>query len=192
MKAGRLRHALLLGMGGSSLGPEVLAKTFGARPGFPELLVLELHRSGPDRPVRGDHRSGRTLYIVSSKSGSTLEPDILHRYFYAKAEAALGAGKAGQRFIAVTDPGSKLEERARRDGFAHVFHGDPAIGGRYSVLSNFGMVPAAVIGLDARAIFDGLAPMVRACGASAPPAANPGFQLGVTLGVARPRPAATR
>jgi len=184
VKAAGYSHALLLGMGGSSLGPEVLAKTFGSERGFPELLVLD--STDPDQIARiqGAIDPARTLYIVSSKSGSTLEPDILHRYFFALAERALGTGKAGARFIAVTDPGSQLEETARRDGFAHVFHGDPAIGGRYSVLSNFGMVPAAVIGLEARAIFETAATMVRACGASAPPAANPGFVLGALLGAA--------
>ncbi len=184
VKAAGYAHALLLGMGGSSLGPEVLAKTFGAAPGFPDLQILDSTDPAQIARVQASIDPANTLFIVSSKSGSTLEPDILHRYFFEVAEKALGAGKAGARFIAVTDPGSKLEEMARRDGFAHVFHGDPAIGGRYSVLSNFGMVPAAVIGLDARAIFETVGTMARACGASAPPAANPGFALGALLGVA--------
>ncbi|MDQ2859676.1 MAG: bifunctional transaldolase/phosoglucose isomerase [Pseudomonadota bacterium] len=184
VRAGGYAHALLIGMGGSSLGPEVLAKTFGHEPGFPKLLVLDSTDPAQIARTQAMIDPANTLFIVSSKSGSTLEPDILHRYFFALAEKAMGAGNAGARFIAVTDPGSKLEETARRDGFAHVFHGDPAIGGRYSVLSNFGMVPAAVIGLDIRAIFDTEATMVRACGASAPPAANPGFVLGALLGTA--------
>ncbi len=177
-------HALLLGMGGSSLGPEVLAKTFGPRPGFPNLVVLD--STDPDQVSRVARSidPARTLFIVSSKSGSTLEPDVLYRYFHDVAEAALGAGAAGARFIAVTDPGSDLEKTAKRDGFARVFHGDPAIGGRYSVLSNFGMVPAAVLGLDVRAIFETVRTMVFACGPSAPPAANPGFVLGYVMGVA--------
>ncbi|MBA3810422.1 MAG: bifunctional transaldolase/phosoglucose isomerase [Caulobacteraceae bacterium] len=184
VKSAGYRHALLLGMGGSSLGPEVLAKTFGPEPGFPELLVLDSTDPAQIARVEAMIDPAATLFIVSSKSGSTLEPDILHRYFFAAAEKALGAGKAGGRFIAVTDPGSKLEATARRDGFAHVFPGDPAIGGRYSVLSNFGMVPAAVLGLDPRALFDAAAPMVLACQESAPPAANPGFVLGAALGAA--------
>jgi transaldolase/glucose-6-phosphate isomerase len=184
VKAAGYGHALLLGMGGSSLGPEVLAKTFAPAARHPKLLILDSTDPAQIARVGGLIDPANTLFIVSSKSGSTLEPDILHRYFFALAEKALGAGKAGARFIAVTDPGSKLEETARRDGFAHVFHGDVAIGGRYSVLSNFGMVPAAVIGLDVRAIFETTAAMVRACGASAPPAANPGFVLGALLGVA--------
>ena len=177
-------HALLLGMGGSSLGPEVLAKTFGAASGYPKLLVLDSTDPAQIARVEAMIDPARTLFIVSSKSGSTLEPDILCRYFFDVARKALGAGKAGARFIAVTDPGSKLEETARRDGFAHVFPGDPAIGGRYSVLSNFGMVAAAVIGMDVRQIFETAAVMVRACGPSAPPSANPGFILGAVLGVA--------
>ncbi len=183
VKSTGYKHALLLGMGGSSLGPEVLAKTFGAKPGFPELLVLDSTDPVQVARFEGMIDPANTLFIVSSKSGSTLEPDVLHRYFFDLVEERLGKGKAGERFIAVTDPGSALEEAAKRDGFAGVFHGDPSIGGRYSVLSHFGMVPAAVIGLDVRAVFEGLEPMVRACGASAPPASNPGFALGVLLGV---------
>ncbi|HXU99757.1 MAG TPA: bifunctional transaldolase/phosoglucose isomerase, partial [Caulobacteraceae bacterium] len=184
VKAAGYGHAVLLGMGGSSLGPEVLARTFGPAAGHPRLLVLD--STDPDQIGRIEGRIdlAKTLFIVSSKSGSTLEPDILHRYFYAKVSAAIGADKAGARFIAVTDPGSNLEKAARDDGFAHVFHGDPAIGGRYSVLSNFGMVPAAVLGLDVAAFLASARMMARSCGASAPPAANPGVQLGLMLGLA--------
>ena len=182
-KAG-FKHALLLGMGGSSLGPEVLARSFGAAPGFPELLVLDSTDPVQVARIEGMIDPATTLFIVSSKSGSTLEPDVLHRYFYDLTEEMLGKGKAGAHFVAVTDPGSKLEESAHRDGFLRVFHGDPEIGGRYSVLSNFGMVPAAVIGLDVRKIFETTRTMVRSCGPGAPPKANPGFQLGAFLGAA--------
>jgi transaldolase/glucose-6-phosphate isomerase len=184
VKAAGYAHAVLLGMGGSSLGPEVLAATFPPAAGHPRLLVLD--STDPDQIARIEAAidPARTLFIVSSKSGSTLEPDILHRYFYARVEAALGQGRAGAHFIAVTDPGSDLEKAAKADGFAAVFPGRPDIGGRYSVLSNFGMVPAAVIGLDVRALYDTVALMVRACAASAPPAANAGVRLGVMLGTA--------
>ncbi len=177
-------HALLLGMGGSSLGPDVLATTFGPQTGHPTLLMLD--STSPDQIARIEAAidPARTLFIVSSKSGSTLEPDILHRYFFAVVEKALGAGEAGSRFVAVTDPGSKLEGTAKDNGFAEVFPGDPAIGGRYSVLSNFGMAPAAAMGLDVRAMFETAGFMVRACGPNAPPAASPGIALGVALGVA--------
>ena len=178
------RHALLLGMGGSSLGPDVLAKTFGSAAGSPELLILD--STDPVQVARTATLidPATTLFIVASKSGSTLEPDVLHRYFWDLTQKALGAGAAGAHFIAITDPGSKLEATARADGFADVFLGDPAIGGRYSALSPFGMVPAAVIGLDVRAIFAGAAAMVHACGPGAPPAANPGLALGILMGVA--------
>ncbi len=177
-------HALLLGMGGSSLGPEVLATTFGAAAGFPALLVLDSTDPAQVARVAGLIEPARTLFIVASKSGSTLEPDVLHAYFHDLAETALGAGEAGARFIAITDPGSKLEAQARTQGFWRIFYGVKTIGGRYSALSNFGLVPAAILGLDVRAIFDSVALMVRACGPSVPPAANPGFALGALLGAA--------
>ncbi|MGH7025170.1 MAG: bifunctional transaldolase/phosoglucose isomerase, partial [Caulobacteraceae bacterium] len=177
-------HAVLLGMGGSSLGPEVLSTVFGPKPGHPALLVLDSTDPAQIAHVDAQIDPANTLFIVSSKSGSTLEPDILHRYFYQRVEAALGQGAAGERFIAVTDPGSNLEKSARADGFAQVLYGDPAIGGRYSVMSNFGMAAAAVLGLDVRALFETAKVMARACGASVPPATNPGVDLGLVLGVA--------
>ena len=178
--AGGFAHVLLLGMGGSSLGPEVLAQTFGAQAGFPQLLVLD--STDPDQIRRFqsliDPKS--TLFVVSSKSGTTLEPDILHRHFWAVAQAALGA-EAGSHFVAVTDPGSKLEATARADGFRRIFAGEPQIGGRYSVLSNFGMVPAAAMGLDLDRFFAFTGEMVAACKGAG---ANPGLELGCLLGTA--------
>jgi transaldolase/glucose-6-phosphate isomerase len=184
VRSGGYSHALLMGMGGSSLAPEVLARTFGSASGHPRLLILDSTDPAQIARIESQIDPASTLFIVSSKSGSTLEPDILHRYFFAAAERALGEGKAGARFVAVTDPGSALEATARRQGFAHVFAGDTAIGGRYSALSNFGMVAAAVLGMDVRALFEAAAPMVDACDASAPPAANPGLHLGILLGEA--------
>ena len=177
-------HAVLLGMGGSSLGPEVLAETFGSRPGHPQLLVLDT--TDPDQIARieAEIDPARTLFIVASKSGSTLEPDILHRHFFAVVAQAVGEANAGAQFVAITDPGSKLEATARDQNFRRVFLGDPEIGGRYSVLSNFGMVPAAVIGIDVAAFMSGAQTMTRACGPGAPPSANPGFELGLMLGAA--------
>jgi len=176
-------HVLLLGMGGSSLGPEVLAETFGARPGHPKLLVLD--STDPDQIARieGQIDPARTLFIVASKSGSTLEPDILHRYFFDVAAKALGP-QVGASFVAITDPGSQLEATARGQQFRHIFLGDPKIGGRYSVLSNFGLVPAAAAGIDVRAFLASTQIMTRACSASAPPNANPGVTLGLALGAA--------
>ncbi|HWE99591.1 MAG TPA: bifunctional transaldolase/phosoglucose isomerase [Caulobacteraceae bacterium] len=181
-KAG-FADAVLLGMGGSSLGPEVLAQTFGAQAGYPKLTILDSTDPAQVERIAALLDPARTLFIVSSKSGTTLEPDVLHRYFFEFVERALGEGKAGARFIAITDPGSKLEETARAQGFWRIFPGEPTIGGRYSVLSNFGMVPAAVMGLDVRRLFETVATMKRSCGPSVPPAANPGVSLGCLLGV---------
>jgi transaldolase/glucose-6-phosphate isomerase len=177
-------HAVLLGMGGSSLGPEVLARTFGPQPGFPELLVLDSTDPAQIRRIEARIDPGRTLFVVSSKSGSTLEPDVLRRHFLEVVAAAVGEDRAGGRFVAVTDPGSDLESQARREGFRRIFHGDPQIGGRYSVLSNFGMVPAAILGLDVRALLRETQAMVRACSPSVPAPANPAAVLGLTLAAA--------
>ena len=184
VSAAGFAHALLLGMGGSSLGPEVLAQTFGTRPGQPKLLVLDSTDPHQIRRFQAQIDPASTLFIVASKSGSTLEPDILHRYFYDLACKTLGAGRAGGHFIAITDPGSQLEKLATEQGFRRIFHGEPSIGGRYSVLSNFGMVPAAIIGLDLKRFREDTLRMVRACGPSAPPKANPGFVLGAAMGAA--------
>jgi len=176
--------AVLLGMGGSSLGPEVLARVFGSAPGQPRLHVLDTTDPGQIGRVAVAIDPAKTLFIVSSKSGSTLEPEILRAYFFALVEKAVGTGNAARQFIAVTDPGSHLEQRAKADGYAGIFSGDPAIGGRYSVLSVFGMVPAAVIGVDVRALFAATRAMLLSCGADVPPAANLGVQLGIILGEA--------
>ena len=177
-------HILLLGMGGSSLGPEVIAKTFGHQPGHPELLVLDSTDPAQIRSFERRTDPARTLYVVSSKSGTTLEPNILMQYFFARAEAALGKGKAGAHFIAITDPGSKLQAEAKKRGFRHIFFGAPSIGGRYSVLSDFGLVPAAAMGLDVARLLAATEIMVRSCDASAPPADNPAVSLGIALGAA--------
>jgi transaldolase / glucose-6-phosphate isomerase len=175
-------HILLLGMGGSSLGPEVIAETFGRQPDHPELLVLDSTDPAQIRSFERRVDPARTLYIVSSKSGTTLEPNILLRHFFARAESALGKGKAGAHFIAITDPGSKLEADARERGFRGIFLGEPSIGGRYSVLSDFGLVPAAAMGLDVARLLAATEIMVRSCDASAPPADNPAVALGIVLG----------
>jgi transaldolase / glucose-6-phosphate isomerase len=176
-------HAVLLGMGGSSLGPEVLAETFGPQKGHPRLLVLDSTDPAQIRTIESMTDPARTLFIVSSKSGTTLEPNILERYFFERAKAAVGDDEVGTRFIAVTDPGSKLEALAERSGFRHVAFGLPSIGGRYSVLSDFGLVPAAVMGLDIARLLDAARRMLRSCGAHVPPADNPAVVLGTILGV---------
>jgi transaldolase / glucose-6-phosphate isomerase len=126
----------------------------------------------------------KTLFIVSSKSGGTTEPNVMKDFFFAEVGASIGAQKAGQHFVAVTDPGSSLEKTAKAQQFARVFHGDPTIGGRYSVLSPFGLVPAAAAGIDLARFLDSALSMVRSCGADVPPQENPGVQLGLAMGVA--------
>ena len=177
------RDVLLLGMGGSSLAPDVLRHTFGHLTGSPELHVLDSTDPAQVASVERGLDLSRTLCIVSSKSGSTLEPNIFLSYFYARVAATVGEREAGSRFIAITDPGSSLEKEAGRLGFARVFHGVPSIGGRYSALSAFGMVPAAAMGLDVERLLRTTSQMVNACGASAAPRDNPGVVLGTALGV---------
>src|SRR5207244_10595265 len=124
----------------------------------------------------------KTLFIVSSKSGSTLEPNIFKQYFFERSKQAVGTTKAGSQFVAVTDPGSKMQQVAEADHFRHIFFGRSSIGGRYSALSNFGMVPAAGMGLDTKKFLDRTAEMVRACGPDMAAEENPGAVLGIILG----------
>jgi transaldolase/glucose-6-phosphate isomerase len=187
VKRSGFRDVLLLGMGGSSLGPEVFAETFGSKPGYPKLHVLDSTDPAQIRHFETRIDLARTLFLLSSKSGSTLEPNIFKQYFYERAKQTVGAAEASKRFVAITDPGSSLEKAARNEGFRSVFHGLPSIGGRYSVLSDFGMVPAAAIGVDPRAFLENTAEMVRSCAASAPPVENPGVILGAILGTAQRR-----
>jgi transaldolase/glucose-6-phosphate isomerase len=184
VNAAGFNHVMLLGMGGSSLGPEVMSETFGTQAGHPKLLVLDSTDPAQIARFEAQIDPAHTLFIVSSKSGTTLEPDILHRYFLERVEAKLGAGKGGPNFVAVTDPGSKLEATAREQGFRRVFLGDPAIGGRYSVLSNFGMAPAAAAGIDVGAFLASAKVMADACGPNTPPSDNPGVALGLVMGAA--------
>ena len=156
VKAEKFSHILLLGMGGSSLCPEVLKMTFGNIRGFPELHVLDSTDPSQVRTFEEKVDLEKTLFVVASKSGTTLEPNIFMRYFFARVKERLGPEEAGVRFVAITDPDSKLEQVAERDGFSRVFHGMPSIGGRYSALSNFGLVPAAAMGLDLKRLLEKL------------------------------------
>jgi transaldolase/glucose-6-phosphate isomerase len=176
--------ALLLGMGGSSLCPEVLRKTFGKIANHPDLHVLDSTDPAQVKAFENKIDIAKTLFIVSSKSGSTLEPNIFKQYFFEATKKVVGADKAGSHFMAITDPGSKMQKVAEGDHFRHVFFGRPSIGGRYSALSNFGMVPAAVIGIDTKKFLDRSQEMVRACGASVPVESNTGGVLGIILGTA--------
>lgn len=175
---------VLLGMGGSSLGPEVLGETFGRQARWPRFHMLDSTDPAQIRAIERAVDLGKTLFIVSSKSGSTLEPNIFMDYFFDRVSAVKGKDKAGDHFIAVTDPGSTLERRAIEHRFTCVFHGSPSIGGRYSVLSKFGLVPAAVTGLDVKRLLEAAQTMRRSCGADVPPSENTGVQLGIAMGVA--------
>ena len=178
------KHILLLGMGGSSLCPEVLRMTYGKVPGFPELHVLDSTDPAQIKTFESKIDLGNTLFVVSSKSGTTLEPNIYKQYFFERVKRTVGADKAGSRFIAITDPGSKLEKVAEQDHFRHVFHGVPSIGGRYSALSDFGLVPAALMGVDTVKFLDRTEEMVEACASCVPVEENPGVVLGLILGTA--------
>ena len=184
VKQAGFKHALLLGMGGSSLCPEVLRLTFGKIEGFPELHVLDSTDPTQIKAIEARIDLKSTLFIVSSKSGGTLEPNIYKQYFFTRVKEVVGEKETGNRFIAVTDPGSKMQHVAENDKFRHIFAGVPSIGGRYSALSNFGMVPAAVMGIDIVKFLNRTEEMVHACGATVPATENPGVVLGAILGTA--------
>jgi len=183
IRAENFRDVVLLGMGGSSLGPEVLAQSLGSAAGFAALHVLDSTDPQQIRALETRIDPERTLFIVSSKSGTTLEPNIFLDYFWSRVVALVGERQAGKHFAAVTDPGSRLQKVAEQKGFRRIFPGVPGIGGRYSVLSNFGMVPLAASGHDVRVFLERARAMVRACGGDVPPAENPGVRLGLALGV---------
>ncbi|HVA00871.1 MAG TPA: bifunctional transaldolase/phosoglucose isomerase [Terriglobia bacterium] len=174
------RHAVLLGMGGSSLCPDVLRATFGTAPGYLNLQVLDSTVPANIARVEKSIDLAKTLFLVSSKSGGTTETLSFYKYFYEQVRKVKG-GKAGENFVAITDPGTGLEKLAKERNFRHVFPGAPDIGGRYSALSNFGIVPAALIGLDIKDVLDRAERMMEACGPGAALRDNPGVILGVIL-----------
>jgi len=184
IREGGFKHVALLGMGGSSLGPEVLARSFGHRDGWPEFHMLDSTDPAQIATLESKLDLKTTMFIVSSKSGSTLEPNIFLAYFKARMIETVGQGDWARHFTAVTDPGSAMEHVAKHDHFAHMFHGVKSIGGRYSVLSKFGLVPAAAIGIDVANFLALTSHMVKSCSASVPVDQNPGAQLGLLLGVA--------
>jgi glucose-6-phosphate isomerase len=182
VKSAGFEHLLLLGMGGSSLCPEVLAVTFGRQAGFPAPKIVDSTNPVQVKAALDAVDLAKTLVIVASKSGSTLEPNVLKQFFFEEMKKAVGADKAGSHFVAVTDPGSKMEQVARADKFRHIFFGDPQIGGRFSALSNFGIGFAAAAGLDVKKALDAAAAAVAS--AKKPVAENPAVQLGLLLGSA--------
>jgi transaldolase/glucose-6-phosphate isomerase len=184
VKSGGFSDVLLLGMGGSSLCPEVLSLTYPQTPGFPRLHILDSTDPAQIRSVEKKINLSKTLFIVSSKSGSTLEPNIYKQYFFERVQQTVGADEAGSRFIAITDPGSKMQQVAERDHFRHIFFGLQSIGGRYSALSNFGMIPAAAMGMDTDKFLQRTKEMVEACRPATRVEKNPGVMLGLILGSA--------
>jgi transaldolase/glucose-6-phosphate isomerase len=183
VKAKGYTDVVLLGMGGSSLGPEVLGETFGVQSGWPRFHMLDSTDPAQVQAIEAAIDLAKTLFITSSKSGGTLEPNIFTDYFLDRVGDVCGKEAAGSHFVAVTDPGSSLAQRAQDLAFSHIFYGTPSIGGRYSVLSKFGLVPAAAMGVDVERLLKAARTMVHACGPDVPPSENPGVQLGVALGV---------
>jgi transaldolase/glucose-6-phosphate isomerase len=185
LQAEGLRHAVVLGMGGSSLAPDVFRRMLHPRMGL-ELHVLD---STDPEMVEGIARSvppDQALYVVSSKSGTTTEPLALLEYFWTTAQGAVGA-EAGRHFAAVTDPGTALQAMAEARGFRRVFSAPENVGGRYSALSVFGLLPAALLGADVLSLLTGAAEMARRCGPSVEAARNPGLHLGAFLALAAER-----
>jgi transaldolase / glucose-6-phosphate isomerase len=175
------KHAVVLGMGGSSLCPDVCRETFEARAGYPALEVLDSTVPASLIRLEDSLDLAHALFIVSSKSGGTAETLSFYKYFRDRLNKLKGES-AGTNFIAITDPGTSLEKLAHEQKFRRVFHGVPEIGGRYSALSNFGMVPAALAGVDVRALLERAERMVHACASCVSTQENPGASLGAALG----------
>ncbi len=182
LRAEGFTHALLLGMGGSSLAPELFARVFGPQCEGLELSILDTTAPGKVLAFARTLDPRRTLFIVATKSGGTVETLSGFKYFYNWALEALGAERVGRHFIAITDPGSGLEQLARDYHFRHIFLNDPNIGGRYSVLSCFGMVPAALVGLDVTRLLEQAMGMAAQCGAEVPVSQHPAAWLGALMG----------
>ena len=175
-----MRDVVLLGMGGSSLAPDVIRSVVGRKEGYPNLHVLDSTDPAQIHSIELAIDLSRTLFVVASKSGSTLEVNILHQYFFHRLVQSVGAEDAGRHFVLTTDPGSKLHQVASEQRFREIFDGVPTVGGRYSALSNFGLVPAALIGADLSTLLDRADVMARRCASDGPD--NAAFELGVILG----------
>lgn len=178
----RFHDVVVLGMGGSSLCPEALSLTFNPVEGFPRLSILDSTDPVQIKSLEERIDLAKTLFFVSSKSGTTLEPNIYADYFYSRTKEVIGSDEVGKRFIAITDPGSPLEERARKERWGGVYYGVPAIGGRYSALSDFGMIPGAASGFKVLELLERAEAMAHACAACVPLSQNPGFRLGAIMG----------
>ena len=182
IRAEGVERVVLLGMGGSALGPETLRQCFGKRPDFPDLTTLDSTLPDRVKAVADSIDAARTLFIVSSKSGTTIEPNALYAFFRRLVVDTVGGARAGARFVAVTDADTPLDDLARAGGFRRVFRNPADVGGRYSVLSYFGLVPAALAGYDARGLLSGGAAMRASCAPDADALANPAARLGAEMG----------
>src|SRR5581483_6145818 len=181
IKGEGLKNIVLLGMGGSSLAPEVFQRTFGNAPGYPELLVLDSTHPDSVRAVESRMDLQKTLFLVSSKSGTTTEMLSFFYYFWEKL-GALKKADRGQQFVAITDPGTPLQKLAEERGFRHVFPAPPEVGGRYSALTNFGLVPAALIGVDVKRVLEQAMTMSESSAFCVDETMSPPLQLGAALG----------
>ena len=181
LRAEGCRSAVLLGMGGSSLAPEVMSAILGTRPGYLDLHVLDSTDPAAVAAVAAAVDLESTLFVVASKSGGTTETACFHAYFYERLRE-LDGEQAGHHFVAITDEGTSLEQQALDQGFRAVFVNPGDIGGRYSALSFFGMVPAALIGVDVERLLDGVCAMAVACGPDVPAEQNPALRLGAAMG----------
>lgn len=177
------RHALLLGMGGSSLAPEVLGTTFKTKRGFLDLRILDSTDPAAVLRAKASLPLVKTLFIVSSKSGTTVETLSFLNYFFNEILETAGKRSAGSHFVAITDPGTPLEDTARHHHFRAAFKGKPEIGGRFSALSAFGLVPAVLKGIDIRELLRSAGQAAELCRISDDPCRNPGARLGTVLAV---------
>jgi glucose-6-phosphate isomerase len=184
------KHVLVLGMGGSSLCPEVFRMTFGLISGYPELHVLDSTVPSQVRAFEQQVDLSKTLCVVACKPGSTTEPLVFQKYFFERMQHVVG-DKAGDHFVAITDPGSLLEQVAKDLHFRQILPGVPEIGGRYSALSNFGMVPAALMGVNIEHLLNRAERMRHSCEASVPPQDNSGVILGRRCLASMPKPEGT-
>ena len=184
--AAEVRHdgferALVCGMGGSSLAPEVLRRAFGVASGCTDVAVLDSTDPAAVRSATAWSEPARTLYLISSKSGTTTEPNAFFRFFWERVRATKG-DRAGENFVAITDPDTSLEKDATERGFRRIFLNPPDVGGRYSALSYVGLVPAALLGIDLPRLLDRARRMRLACGPAVAARENPGLHLGAVLG----------
>lgn len=184
LKNADITDVVVLGMGGSSLCPAMLAHTFGKLNNDPRLHVLDSTDPAQIRHLEESLDLKKTIFIVSSKSGTTLEPNIFKDYFYDRLQIVLETKEVGDRFLAITDPGTPLSLLAKNEKFRTLFEGVPSIGGRYSALSNFGMVPAGLMGIDIKSFLGIAEKMVETCAAAVLAKDNPGVVLGTILAIA--------